>query len=123
MPERLYWHTSCCDLVNNPLLDMTRSELIARLTSRYPQLSRKDTELIIAEILDAIQTTLAQGGRVEIRGFGSFALFYRSPRIGRNPKTGELVSVPEKWVPHFKASKPLLERVNRLSTNHVENPY
>ena len=102
---------------------MTRSELIARLTSRYPQLIRKDTELIVAEILDAIQTTLAQGGRVEIRGFGSFALFYRSPRIGRNPKTGESVSVPEKWVPHFKASKPLLERVNRLSTNHVENPY
>ena len=93
---------------------MTRSELIARLTSRYPQLIRKDTELAVSEILDAIQTTLAQGNRVEIRGFGTFALNYRSPRTGRNPKTGESLSVPEKWVPHFKAGKPLRERVDRL---------
>lgn len=93
---------------------MTRSELIARLTSRYPQLIQKDTELVVAEILAAIQMTLAQGKRVEIRGFGSFALNYRSPRIGRNPKTGESVLVPEKWVPHFKAGKILRERVGRL---------
>ena len=91
---------------------MTRSELIARLTSRYPQLIRKDAELVVAEILDAIQTTLAQGKRVEIRGFGSFSLNYRAPRIGRNPKTGESVLVPEKWVPHFKAGRLLRERVD-----------
>ena len=94
---------------------MTRSELITRLTSRYPQLIQKDTELVVAEILEAIQMTLAQGKRVEIRGFGSFALNYRSPRTGRNPKTGESVSVPEKWVPHFKAGRLLRERVDRLS--------
>lgn len=70
--------------------------------------------MVVAEILDAIQTTLAQGKRVEIRGFGSFALNYRSPRIGRNPKTGKSVLVPEKWVPHFKAGKILRERVGRL---------
>ena len=93
---------------------MTRSELIARLTTRYPQLIQKDAELVVAEILDAIQTTLAQGKRVEIRGFGSFALIYRSPRTGRNPKTGESVSVPERWVPHFKAGKLLRKCVNRL---------
>ena len=93
---------------------MTRSDLIARLTSRYPQLIQKDTELVVAEILDAIQTTLAQGGRVEIRGFGTFILNYRPPRNGRNPKTGESVSVPEKWVPHFKAGKILRERADRL---------
>jgi len=93
---------------------MTGSELITRLASRYPQLTQKDTELVVAEILGAIQTALAQGNRVEIRGFGTFALIYRSPRIGRNPKTGKSVSVPEKWVPHFKAGKTLRERVDRL---------
>ena len=93
---------------------MTRSELIGRLTSRHPQLTQKDTELVVAEILDAIQMALAQGNRVEIRGFGTFALNYRPPRTGRNPKTGDSVSVPEKWVPHFKAGKPLRERVDRL---------
>jgi len=93
---------------------MTRSELIARLTSRNPQLSQKDTELAVAEILDAIKMALAQGNRVEIRGFGTFALSYHSPRNARNPKTGESVSVPEKWVPHFKVGKPLRERVDCL---------
>lgn len=97
---------------------MTRSELITRLTSHHPQLVQKETELVIAEILNAIQTALAQGGRVEIRGFGTFAVNYRPPRIGRNPKTGESVSVPEKWVPHFKAGKPLQERVDRKQAFH-----
>lgn len=93
---------------------MIRSELVARLTGRYPQLTQKDTELVVAEILDAIETTLTQGKRVEIRGFGSFSLIYRAPRIGRNPKTGESVLIPEKWAPHFKAGRLLRERVDRL---------
>ncbi|MES2366977.1 MAG: integration host factor subunit beta [Pseudomonadota bacterium] len=93
---------------------MTRSELVARLTNRYPQLIQKDTELVVAEILGAIQLALVQGSRVEIRGFGTFDLIYRAPRIGRNPKTGESVSVPGKWVPHFKAGKPLRTRVDNL---------
>ncbi len=91
---------------------MTRSDLISRLAERYPQLLAKDTELAVKVILDAMSETLAQGGRIEIRGFGSFALNYRPPRTGRNPKTGEKVQVPAKYVPHFKAGKELRERVD-----------
>lgn len=68
---------------------MTRSELIARLTERFPSLVTKDAEMSVTEILAAINAALAQGDRIEIRGFGSFALNYRPPRTGRNPKTGE----------------------------------
>lgn len=92
---------------------MTRSELIAALAKRFPQLVQKDAELTVAEILGAIATTLETGNRVEIRGFGSFALNYRPPRTGRNPKTGEKVAVPGKYVPHFKAGKELRERVEQ----------
>ena len=67
---------------------MTRSDLISRLAERYPQLLAKDTELAVKVILEAMSETLARGGRIEIRGFGSFALNYRPPRTGRNPKTG-----------------------------------
>ncbi|MBK5104348.1 MAG: integration host factor subunit beta, partial [Burkholderiales bacterium] len=81
---------------------MTKSELIARLAECYPQLVAKDVEVAVAAILDAITTSLAQGGRVELRGFGTFQINYRPPRTGRNPKTGEQVPVPEKFVPHFK---------------------
>ena len=63
-------------------------------------------------ILDAMSEALSKGDRIEIRGFGSFALNYRPPRVGRNPKSGDKVSVPEKWVPHFKAGKELRERVD-----------
>jgi integration host factor subunit beta len=91
---------------------MTKSELIAKLTARYPQLVAKDAELAVKTILDAMASSLAQGQRIEIRGFGSFSLNYRPPRVGRNPKTGEKVSVPEKHVPHFKAGKELRERVD-----------
>jgi len=90
---------------------MTRSELIANLALRFPQLVRPDAEQAVGEILDAIARTLAEGDRVEIRGFGSFALNYRPPRLGRNPKTGEQVPVPEKYVPHFKPGKELRELV------------
>lgn len=91
---------------------MTRSDLIAKLAERYPQLLAKDADLAVKVILDAMAGTLARGGRIEIRGFGSFALNYRPPRIGRNPKSGDKVQVPAKYVPHFKAGKELRERVD-----------
>jgi len=92
---------------------MTKSELIVRLAERFPQLVAKDADFAVKMILDAMSEALVRGDRIEIRGFGSFALNYRPPRTGRNPKSGEKVSVPEKWVPHFKAGKELRERVDR----------
>ena len=91
---------------------MTKSELIAKLATRFPQLVVKDAELSVKAILDAMAEKLATGKRIEIRGFGSFSLNYRPPRLGRNPKTGAKVQVPEKYVPHFKAGKELRERVD-----------
>ena len=91
---------------------MTKSDLIARLAARYPQLVAKDAELAVKMILDAMANSLAEGRRIEIRGFGSFGLNYRPPRTGRNPKSGERVHVPAKHVPHFKAGKELRERVD-----------
>ena len=88
---------------------MTRSELVEALATRFPQLISADAEIAVGHILGAIKRTLAQGRRVEIRGVGSFSLNYRAPRVGRNPKTGEKVSVPGKYVPHFKAGKELRE--------------
>ena len=92
---------------------MTKSELIARLAERFPQLVAKDADFAVKMMLDAMSEALVRGDRIEIRGFGSFALNYRPPRIGRNPKSGEKVSVPAKWVPHFKAGKELRERVDQ----------
>jgi integration host factor subunit beta len=92
---------------------MTKSELIARLAERFPQLVAKDADFAVKMILDAMAEALVRGDRIEIRGFGSFALNYRPPRIGRNPKSGDKVSVPAKWVPHFKAGKELRERVDQ----------
>ncbi len=91
---------------------MTKSELIARLAARFPQLVAKDADFAVKMILDAMSGALSRGDRIEIRGFGSFSLNYRPPRVGRNPKSGDKVSVPEKWVPHFKAGKELRERVD-----------
>ena len=92
---------------------MTKSELIVRLAERFPQLVTKDADFAVKMILDAMSEALVRGHRIEIRGFGSFALNYRPPRTGRNPKSGERVSVPSKWVPHFKAGKELRERVDQ----------
>ena len=92
---------------------MTKSDLIARLAERFPQLVAKDADFAVKMILDAMSEALAKGDRIEIRGFGSFSLNYRPPRVGRNPKSGDKVSVPEKWVPHFKAGKELRERVDK----------
>jgi integration host factor subunit beta len=91
---------------------MTRSDLILKLAERYSQLLGKDAELAVKVILDSMATTLSSGDRIEIRGFGSFALNYRPPRMGRNPKSGDKVQVPAKYVPHFKAGKELRERVD-----------
>ena len=93
---------------------MTKSELIARLAERFPQLVAKDAEFAVKMMLDAMTDALSRGDRIEIRGFGSFALNYRPPRVGRNPKSGEKVQVPEKYVPHFKAGKELRERVDMM---------
>jgi integration host factor subunit beta len=93
---------------------MTKSELIAYLAERFPQLVAKDADFAVKTILDAISEALAVGQRIEIRGFGSFSLNRRPPRIGRNPKSGEKVMVPEKRAPHFKPGKELRERVDAM---------
>ena len=92
---------------------MTRTELIFRLASRFPQLVHKDAELAVTEMLGAFRQALVNNERIEIRGFGSFGLNHRPSRVGRNPKSGEKVHVPEKFVPHFKAGKELRERVDQ----------
>ena len=91
---------------------MTKSELIERMTDKQDQLSAKDVELAVKLMLEHMSESLSLGERIEIRGFGSFSLHYRAPRIGRNPKTGESVSLPGKYVPHFKPGKELRDRVN-----------
>jgi len=96
---------------------VTKSELIAQLSVRFPQLVLKDAEIAVKTILDAMSQTLCDGHRIEIRGFGSFSLNYRPPRQGRNPKTGDTVPVPAKYVPHFKAGKELRDRVDESARN------
>ncbi len=91
---------------------MTKSELIEILADKLSHLSAKDVEIAVKEILEMMAQTLSKGERIEIRGFGSFSLHYRAPRIGRNPKTGESVELAGKYVPHFKPGKELRERVN-----------
>lgn len=92
---------------------MTKSELIELMAERQPQLSHKDIELAVKTMIEHMSQVLATGSRIEIRGFGSFSLHYREPRMGRNPKTGETVQLPGKYVPHFKPGKELRERVNQ----------
>lgn len=91
---------------------MTKSELIERIADRYQQLSVKDIELAVKSMLEHMSQVLASGERIEIRGFGSFSLHYREARTGRNPKTGELVQLSGKYVPHFKPGKEMRDRVN-----------
>lgn len=93
---------------------MTRSDLIERLAERNPSLSQQDAEEAVKTILESMSRALADAQRIEIRGFGSFSLSHRPPRVGRNPKTGERVMVPAKHVPHFKAGKEMRERVDRV---------
>jgi len=91
---------------------MTKSELINALAAKQPQLDYRDVELAVKELLEQMSAALSAGERIEVRGFGSFSLHYRPPRIGRNPKTGAAVHVPDKFVPHFKPGKDLRERVD-----------
>ena len=91
---------------------MTKSELIEKIAAVQSQLSAKDVELAVKMMLDHMAEALADGDRIEIRGFGSFSLHYRAARLGRNPKTGEKVDLVGKYVPHFKPGKELRERVN-----------
>ena len=90
---------------------MTRSELIATIASHYPGLTAADVDASISALFTAIAERLAEGGRVEIRGFGTFTANYRPPRKGRNPMTGEVVAVSAKHVPHFKPGRELRDRV------------
>jgi integration host factor subunit beta len=91
---------------------MTKSELIEILSRKQSQLAYKDVELAVKTILETMGNSLSSGERIEIRGFGSFSLHYRPPRMGRNPKSGEAVALGPKYVPHFKPGKELRERVN-----------
>ena len=100
---------------------MTKSELIERIAQKQSQLVHRDVELAVKAILEHMAECLAGGGRIEIRGFGSFSLHFRSGRVGRNPKTGAPVSLPAKYVPHFKPGKRLRERVNREMSRALES--
>ncbi|NVK19196.1 MAG: integration host factor subunit beta [Methylocystaceae bacterium] len=91
---------------------MTKSELIARLAEANPHLFQRDVERIVSTIFDEITQALAEGDRVELRGFGAFSVKTRGSRTGRNPRTGESVDVGEKAVPYFKTGKKLRERLN-----------
>jgi len=91
---------------------MTKSELIIYITERNPHLFHRDVERIVATIFDEISTALTVGDRVELRGFGAFSVKHRGFRIGRNPRTGEMVQVEEKRIPYFKTGKELRERLN-----------
>jgi integration host factor subunit beta len=91
---------------------MTKSELIDRIAGQQQQLAQRDVELAVKTLLEQMSESLAGGDRIEIRGFGSFALHHRPPRIGRNPRTGEPVSLPGKYVPHFKPGKAMRQRVD-----------
>ena len=91
---------------------MTRSDLVNRLAERFSQLTQRDAEFAVKTILDAMSDALARGHRIEIRGFGSFSISRRPPRIGRNPRSGTQVTIPEKRVPHFKSGKALRDAVD-----------
>lgn len=91
---------------------MIKSELVQTLATRNPHLYHRDVENIVNAVLDEISKALADGNRVELRGFGAFSVKHRPARSGRNPRTGEAVAVEEKWVPFFKTGKELRERLN-----------
>jgi len=91
---------------------MTKSELIQRLAEANPHLYLRDVERIVTTIFDEITDALAQGDRVELRGFGAFSVKERGSRTGRNPRTGDAVEVPAKYIPYFKTGKQLREKLN-----------
>jgi integration host factor subunit beta len=102
---------------------LTKSELIERISARQAQLSPRDVELAVKTMIEEMANALAEGGRIEIRGFGSFSLHFRAPRVGRKPKTGASVELQGKYVPHFKPGKELRERVNQaMQEDHDAAP-
>ncbi len=99
-------------------IKVTKSELIEILARKNPHLPQGDVESAVKSMIEQMSNTLSSGERIEIRGFGSFSLHYRPPRVGRNPKTGDSVELSSKYVPHFKPGKELRDRVN-LSCEHA----
>ena len=91
---------------------MTRSDLVEELANQFGQLTHRDAEYAVKTLLDAVSDAMVRGHRIEIRGFGSFSVNRRPPRMGRNPRSGESVAIPEKRVPHFKPGKALREAVD-----------
>ena len=101
---------------------MTRSDLVEELAARFSQLTHRDAEYAVKALLDAMSDALARGNRIEIRGFGSFSIHRRLPRIGRNPRSGESVAIPAKRVLHFKTGKALREAVERRTEDFSVDP-
>jgi integration host factor subunit beta len=99
-------------IVSNEFMpSLTRSDLVKVLSKNQRYLAAKDVEVAIRSLVNILSNSLSSGERIEIRGFGSFNLQYHSPRIGRNPRTGESVNISGKYVPHFKPGKELRKRV------------
>ena len=101
---------------------MTRSDLVEELAARFAQLTHRDAETAVKTVLDAVADALVRGHRIEIRGFGSFTVSHRPPRMGRNPRSGESVAIPEKRVPHFKPGKALREAVDERTAAMETRP-
>ena len=101
---------------------MTRSDLVNQLAERFGQLTQRDSEFAVKTMLDAMSDALGRGHRIEIRGFGSFSINRRPPRLGRNPRSGEKVMIPERLVPHFKPGKALRESVDDKLPASTEAP-
>jgi integration host factor subunit beta len=99
---------------------MLKSELVIKLTEQNPHLYQRDIEQVVNAILDTISDALAQGGRVELRGFGSFTVKKRKAHSGRNPRTGEAVAVSEKVVPAFRTGKEMRHRLNPMSPKRAK---
>jgi len=95
---------------------MTKSDLIERLSNKHAVIPVQHIEQCVKEVFDLLSDSLSEGKRVEVRGFGSFSLRYREPRIGRNPKTGDKVDLGGKYVPHFKAGKDMKDRVDAINS-------
>ncbi len=100
---------------------MTRSDLVEELAAQFSQLTQRDAEFAVKAILDAMNDALARGHRIEIRGFGSFSVTHRAPRMGRNPRSGESVAIPEKRVPHFKPGKALRQAVDQRTSELAQS--
>ena len=101
---------------------MTRSDLVEELAARFAQLTHRDAEFAVKTLLDAMSDALVRGHRIELRGFGTFSINRRPPRMGRNPRSGESVAIPEKRVPHFKPGKALREAVDARTPDLLELP-